>query len=152
MNFNMVSFMEDNYLTEGPLSSDRILSFIEKMKESKDGGGHSIFLGQVREDNNEGKTVKAIEYSAYKGMVNKEAGRIIADVMAEFSDIKNVSILHSTGIVKTGEISLLIIVSAGHRHQAINGCAKAVELVKERLPVWKREIYDDNSHTWKENT
>ena len=60
---------------------------------------------------------------------------------------RSIEIIHSTGIVNAGEISLLVLVSAGHRQQAMQACSKAVELIKERLPVWKKEIYDDDSHT-----
>jgi molybdopterin synthase catalytic subunit len=46
---------------------------------------------------------------------------------------------------------LFILVSAGHRQQAIKACAKTVELIKERLPVWKKEIFEDDSHIWRQN-
>ena len=108
-----------------------------------DAGGHSFFLGQVRADRINGKIVKAIEYSAYEGMVEAEADKIKKSVLEEFDDVKSIDIVHSTGIVKAGEISLLVSVSAGHRKQAIEACSKTVELIKERLPVWKKEIYED---------
>ena len=71
--------------------------------------------------------------------------------MSEFNDTKSVEIIHSTGIVKAGEISLFVLVSAGHRQQAIQACAKTVELIKEQFPVWKKETFDDDSHEWREN-
>jgi molybdopterin synthase catalytic subunit len=82
-------------------------------------------------------------------MVHDEADNIIISVLKESDDVKSIDILHSTGIVKAGEISLLVAVSAGHRKQAMEACSKTVEMIKERLPVWKKEVYDDNSHTWK---
>jgi molybdopterin synthase catalytic subunit len=108
-----------------------------------------IFLGQVRADEIKGKKVKAIEYSAYKELVNAEAEKIKKTILSEFSEVKSISIIHSTGIVKAGEISLLVFVSAGHRHQAMQACSKTVELIKENLPVWKKEIFEDDSHIWK---
>lgn len=143
--------MEFNYLIEGPVSSGIIASYMEMISSSKNAGGHSFFLGQVRADVMEGKTVTAIEYSAYENMVVAEADKIIESVMAEFDDVKTVRIIHSSGIVKAGEISLAVMVSAGHRKHAIDACAKTVELIKERLPVWKKEIFDDSSHIWREN-
>ena len=116
-----------------------------------DSGGHSVFLGQVRADEINGKKVKAIEYSAYEGMVKIEADKIKETILSEFEDARSVDIVHSTGIVKAGEISLFVLVSAGHRNQAIEACSKAVELIKENLPVWKKEIFDDDSHEWKQN-
>lgn len=143
--------MNLNYLIEGPVTSGIIASIIEKMSTEKNSGAHSYFLGQVRADVIDGKTVKAIEYSAYESMVKTEADRIATSVLSEFQDVRTVRILHSTGIVKAGEISLAVMVSAGHRKQAIDACAKTVELIKELLPVWKKEIFDDNSHAWRAN-
>lgn len=110
-----------------------------------------MFLGQVRDDILGGKRVAAIEYSAYEPMVNGEADKIVEEIKKEFDDVIFVEILHSTGLVKAGEISLLIIVSAGHRDHATRACRQAVELIKERLPVWKREIFEDDTHRWREN-
>lgn len=144
-------YMNFNYLIEGPVTSGIVASLIEKMSSEKNSGGHSYFLGQVRADVIDGKTVVAIEYSAYENMVKAQADRIVTSVLSEFHDVSTVRILHSTGIVKAGEISLAVMVSAGHRKQAIDACAKTVELIKELLPVWKKEIFDDNSHAWREN-
>ena len=68
--------METNYLTAGPVSQKLISQLVEKMSHNTDSGGHSIFLGQVRADEIDGKSVKAIEYSAYVEMVNIEAENI----------------------------------------------------------------------------
>jgi molybdopterin synthase catalytic subunit len=141
--------METNYLTAGPVSQKLISQLVEKMSHNTDSGGHSIFLGQVRADDIDGKSVKAIEYSAYVEMVNIEAENIKKKILSEFPDVKSVDIIHSTGIVSAGEISLLVFISAGHRHQAIQACSKTVELIKDNLPVWKKEIFEDDSHKWK---
>jgi molybdopterin synthase catalytic subunit len=62
-----------------------------------------------------------------------------------------VEIIHSVGLVKAGEISLVIMISAGHRQQAMEACSRTVEMVKERFPVWKKEIFDDSSFQWKQD-
>ena len=72
-------------------------------------------------------------------------------ILSTFNDVNSVEILHSSGIVNAGEISLFVIISAGHRQQAIEACRQTVELIKERLPVWKKEIFEDNSTCWREN-
>ena len=141
--------MVTNYLINGPITQKVITHLIEKMGEKTDSGGHSVFLGQVRADEINGKKVKEIEYSAYEGMVKVEADKIKETILSEFGDAKSIDIVHSTGIVKAGEISLIVLVSAGHRHHAIQACSKTVELIKEKLPVWKKEIFDDDSHEWK---
>lgn len=141
--------MEENYLTCGPISQKLISRLIEKTGGKTDSGGHMLFLGQVRADEIQGKKVKSIEYSAYSELVNAEAEKIKKTIYTEFSDVKSVEIVHSTGLVNAGEISLLVFVSAGHRQQAMQACSKTVELIKEKLPVWKKEIFDDDSHKWK---
>jgi len=139
------------FLSEGPLTAEQLSCLMSQMNDRSDTGGHSLFIGQVRADIVNNKSVEAIEYSAYESMVNDEAERIIAQIRTEFTDVKIVEILHSTGIVKAGEVSLAVMVSAGHRHQAIQACSKTVELIKERLPVWKKELLEDNSHIWRDN-
>jgi molybdopterin synthase catalytic subunit len=141
--------MSGNCLLKGPVTKRLITSLLEKVGEKTDSGGLSIFLGQVRADEVNGKKVNAIEYSAYEGMVNSEVTKIKKSISDEFEDVKLIEIVHSTGVVKAGEISLLVLVSAGHREQAISGCSKAVELIKANLPVWKKEIYNDDSQKWK---
>jgi molybdopterin synthase catalytic subunit len=138
-----------NTLVNGPVTLEIIAEFIGNISDRKDSGGHSVFLGQVRADENDGKKVRAIDYSAYDTMVEAEAEKIRQTVLSEFSDAKSIHIVHSKGLVNAGEISLFVIVSAGHRQQAFQACSRTVELIKERLPVWKREIYDDDSHKWK---
>jgi molybdopterin synthase catalytic subunit len=141
-----------SYLVQGPVTPDQIASEIKNLGIRKDTGGHSIFLGQVRDDLSEGRRVIAIEYSAYEGMVSDEAEKIKGIIFNEFSDILEIVIIHSVGTVKAGEISMFVLVSAGHRDHAIKACQKLVELIKERLPVWKKEIFDDNTHKWQKNT
>lgn len=143
--------MAIDYLIKGPVTKEIIALVIESIGERNDTGGHSIFLGQVRADEIDGKCVRAIEYSAYDAMVKKEADKIKELILSEFSDAKIVEIVHSIGIVYAGEVSLMVVVSAGHRHHATRACTKTVELVKERLPLWKKEIFNDDSHSWKEN-
>lgn len=135
-------------LIQGPIGPDLTASVISEFTGDKACGAYSLFLGQVREDEIDGKKVEAIEYSAYDSMVEKEAARIEEIVHKAFSDIKKIRILHSTGIVKTGEISLLVIVSAGHRDQATRACRHILEMIKENYPVWKKELFGDDSHRW----
>jgi molybdopterin synthase catalytic subunit len=139
------------YLVNGPVESGRIAAEIARAGNLKSSGGHSVFMGQVRDDLIDGKRVEAIEYSAYEPLVSKEAEKIKNEIFAEFSEVDSAVIIHSTGIVKTGEISLFVMVSAGHRNQAISACREMVERIKERLPVWKKEILSDKTYQWKEN-
>jgi molybdopterin synthase catalytic subunit len=142
--------MNNQYIVGGPVTP-AILSDLITGSGRVDTGGQSVFLGRVRADEFDGKRVKAIEYSAYENMVTAEAEKIKTEILSEFSDARIIEIIHSIGLVKAGEVSLAVIVSAGHRHHAVEACRKTVELIKERLPVWKKEIFDNNSASWKEN-
>lgn len=144
--------MSKSILISGPISRQIILSELEQFGKQTDAGGQSIFLGQVRADCAGMKKVKAIEYSAYKAMVNKEADKIINNIISQFEEIKLIRIYHSVGIVMAGEISMAVLVAATHRHEAIEACAKTVEYVKKGLPIWKREIFEDHSYEWKQDT
>jgi molybdopterin synthase catalytic subunit len=139
------------HLINGPVTTSVISGIIAKGGENQECGAHSLFLGQVRRDQTDGKYVRAIEYSAYEEMVIPEADKIFKLIMSEYDDVKAIEIIHSKGHVKAGEISLLVMVSAGHRDHSNKACAKAVELIKERIPIWKKEIFEDNSAQWREN-
>ena len=143
--------MINDYLTEGPVNRDIISAELSKLGNSTDSGGHSVFLGQVRADISGVRRVKAIEYSAYGSMVAVSAGKIINEIRSEFGDVKDVRIIHSAGIIMAGEISMFVMVSAGHRQQAMEACSKTVELIKKSFPVWKKEIFEDNTHEWKQD-
>lgn len=140
------------YLTAGPITPGQIAAEISNLAKRKNTGGHSIFLGQVRDDLSAGRRVKAIEYSAYEDMVKDETEKIRKIILSEFNDVLEIIILHAVGIVRAGEISMFVLVSAGHRDHAVRACHQTVELVKKRLPVWKMEIFEDNTHRWQENT
>ncbi|MBN1108249.1 MAG: molybdenum cofactor biosynthesis protein MoaE [Bacteroidales bacterium] len=140
--------MTGKILVDGPITNEMISSLLSLKDQNGETGAHSVFLGRVRADIKGGKTVKAIEYSAYESMVNREAEDIIQSILLQYDDVGSIEIRHSTGIVSAGEISLLVMVSGHRRHQAQAACSGAVELIKERFPVWKKEIYEDNSQEW----
>jgi molybdopterin synthase catalytic subunit len=94
---------------------------------------------QVRADEINGENVRAIEYSAYEAMVSVEADKIKYIILSEFADTKTIDIVHSTGPVNAGEISLFVLVSAGHRKQAIEACSKTVERIKEKFQSGKKK-------------
>jgi len=142
--------MTDLLLVHGPVKSSLIADCLNNLTSKKNAGAHSIFLGQVRADKIDNRTVQAIEYSAYDDMVAKEAGRISDTIKSAFSDVQDIVLVHSTGIVKAGELSLFVMVTAGHRDHATRACRHAVEMIKENYPVWKKELFDDDSHQWKE--
>jgi molybdopterin synthase catalytic subunit len=110
-------------------------------------GAHSIFLGQVRADEADGKKVSAIDYSAYEEMANTEFSKIREAAFAKWP-LTCLHIYHSRGTVKAGEISLFVFVSAGHRKECIEAMQQIVEDIKHKVPIWKKEIMEDASINW----
>ncbi len=139
-----------DFLQDSPISQELVSDTIQSACKPNV-GAHSIFLGQVREDTIEGKKVTEIEYSAYEDMVSNEMEKIINIVVDKYADIKRIYIKHAKGMVKVGEISMMVFVACGHRVQAFRAVADIVNLIKERVPIWKKEFLDDDSHTWPEN-
>lgn len=134
-----------------PVSTVFIADAIAKHSVKTSIGAHSIFLGQVRADQVQGKEVKAIEYTAYEEMAEEKLQGIREDVFSKFP-LTCMHIFHSLGIVKAGEISLFVFTSSTHRKAAMDACNEIVERLKAEVPVWGREILEDESYIWKENT
>jgi molybdopterin synthase catalytic subunit len=134
-------------LIEGPVQPSFIADSIAKHSSKTDIGAHAIFLGQVRADAKDGKAVKAIEYSAYPEMAENILSEIREDLFSRYP-ITCMHIYHSIGTVKAGEISLFVFVSCKHRKESFDALRDIVELIKAKVPVWKKEIYEDESHVW----
>lgn len=137
-------------LQKGAIEPLSVAGVISKHSSNKDIGAHNIFLGQVRGDTIGGKTVTAIEYLAYEEMAEERFDEIRETAFAKF-DISCVHIYHSLGVVKAGEICLFVFVASGHRQAAFDACRWIVDEVKKTVPVWGKEVLEDNSYVWKEN-
>nr|WP_314498816.1 molybdenum cofactor biosynthesis protein MoaE [uncultured Chryseobacterium sp.] len=139
-----------NIFMEGPVSPLFISESIAKHASKKDIGAHSIFLGQIRKDLIEGKTVKAIEYTAYEEMVLEQMHTIREEIFLKY-DLTCMHVHHSLGTVNSGEICLFVFTSSRHRTIAIEACSEIVERIKSELQIWGKEIFNDESHQWKVN-
>jgi len=137
-------------LQDGPISMQKLTETIS-VATAQNIGAYSIFLGKVRADSVNNKTVKEIEYSAYSSMVETVSEEIVKSISEKFEDLKILKIIHSTGTVKAGEFSLLVFVGCGHRGQSFRAVEETVEQIKAKLPVWKKEIFEDGSHFWPKN-
>jgi len=139
-----------NIFVQGPVASSFIADSIQKHSTKTEIGGHSIFLGQVRADTIDGKKVASIEYTAYDEMALEKMHTIREDIFAKY-DLTCMHVYHSLGIVTAGEISLFVFTSSAHRKAAINACEETVERIKAELPVWGKELFEDETWQWKEN-
>jgi molybdopterin synthase catalytic subunit len=99
------------------------------------------FTGVVRREN-KGKEVKEIFYESYDKMALKVLKDIEKEAIEKFG-VENVQIIHRKGILKPGEVSLLIAVSSKHRQEAFLACWFIIEEIKKSLPVWKKEVFED---------
>jgi len=139
-----------NIFTEGPVTAAFIAEQIEKHASKKNIGAHSIFLGQVRADVINGNTVAAIEYTTYQEMALEKMLAIREAIFEKYA-LTCLHVYHSLGSVKAGEISLFVFSSSPHRRAAIDACDEIVERIKKELPVWGKEIFENESYQWKVN-
>jgi len=135
---------------QGPIDSSFIGESIQKHSSKEDIGAHSIFLGQVRADEIDGKTVAAIDYTTYEEMALEKMHEIRENIFTKF-ELTCLHVHHSLGRVKAGEISLFVFASSAHRKAAIEACTEVVEKIKKELPVWGKEIFESEGYQWKEN-
>jgi molybdopterin synthase catalytic subunit len=111
----------------------------------KDGHGAVVsFVGVVR-DNAEGKRVLYLEYEAYAEMAIKKIQEICTEAENRWGT--NVSVVHRVGRLEIGDTAVVITVGASHRREAFLACQYTIDRIKEIVPIWKKEFYDDTS-TW----
>jgi molybdopterin synthase catalytic subunit len=140
-----------NVFVQGAITPDFIAKSIANHQSKTQIGAHDIFLGQVRADEIEGKRVEAIEYTAYDEMANLKFHEIREEAFKRF-DLSCMHIYHSKGIVKTGEICLFVFVSSPHRKEVFEALHEVVEEIKKQVPVFGKELFEDDSYQWKVNT
>ncbi len=135
---------------EGQITSDFIANAIAKHQVKTQIGAHNIFLGQVRKDVIEDKTVKAIDFSCYQEMADQKLHDIREETFEKF-DLTCMHIYHSLGEVQVGEVCFFVFVSAPHRPQVYEATEYIVNRVKEEVPIFGKEIFEDASYQWKTN-
>ena len=140
-----------NIFLEGAINASFIAEQIQKHSTKTNIGAHNIFLGQVRADVIDNKVVTAIEYTIYEEMALEKMHEIREAIFDKY-ELTCMHIYHSLGLVKAGEISLFVFISSQHRRAAIDACNEVVERIKKELPVWGKEIFEDETYTWKQNT
>ena len=123
-------------ITEAPLSLEAAVG--EAADERA--GAIATFTGTVRRESR-GRVVLHLDYEAYAEMAENVMGQIAA-TLKERHDLHEIAIHHRIGRVEVGESSVVIAVSAPHRHAALAACAEAIDTLKESVPLWKKEVYE----------
>jgi molybdopterin synthase catalytic subunit len=113
---------------------------------STSSGASTLFVGTVRRVN-DGRDVTGIDYSAYRGMAERELAAIVGEAVARFGT-EQVVVEHRLGTLTLGAASIVIAVSHAHRAQAMDAQRYLIEEVKKRVPIWKREHYTDGAREW----
>lgn len=140
-----------NVFVPGAISPQFIGESIAKHQYKTTIGAHDIFLGQVRADVIDGKTVAAIEYTAYEDMANQKFHEIREDAFEKFN-LNCMHIYHSLGTVKAGELCLFVFVSSPHRKEVFDALQHIVEEIKVQVPIFGKELFEDESYQWKVNS
>ncbi|HVW29178.1 MAG TPA: molybdenum cofactor biosynthesis protein MoaE [Polyangiaceae bacterium] len=100
-------------------------------------GGIDVFIGTVR-DHNAGESVSVLEYEAYASMAEKEMERIGEEIRAQIPGVR-LGAHHRVGRLEVGDVAVVCAASAPHRDEAFRACRLLIDLVKARVPIWKRE-------------
>ena len=133
-------------VTHDPLDRDALRGVVR----TDASGAVVLFEGVVR-NHHEGRAVARLEYEAYASMAERQLETASREVLAEFADreVHRIAAHHRIGMLEIGEVSLLVAVSASHRGDAFEAALRAVDRIKETVPVWKREHGLDGS-VWQE--
>jgi molybdopterin synthase catalytic subunit len=123
-------------LSDEPLSLDRV---VEEVR-SDEAGAIATFTGTTRV-HSRGRSVTHLDSSAYEGMAERVMDEIAAALRRRY-ELTGIAIHHRVGRVSIGDTSVVIAVSAPHRQHALAACKDAIDELKERVPLWKKELYE----------
>ncbi len=127
------------------ISVDKILNKVEDHST----GAVVLFLGRVRDHTN-GHQVTGMAYEAYSEMAHKKMQEIEDEIKTRWA-VQKITMVHRTGKLELGEISVAIAVACPHRKEAFEACQFAIDTLKETVPIWKKEQFVDGE-AWVEGT
>jgi molybdopterin synthase catalytic subunit len=120
-------------ITDQEISLDEV----RKAVEHPGAGGVCIFHGVVR-DHADGKQVSRLDYEAHESLAEKEMKRVLEGVAAEQAGVR-IAAVHRIGELGIGDVAVCVAASAAHRDDAFAACRKAIDRIKETVPLWKKE-------------
>jgi molybdopterin synthase catalytic subunit/molybdopterin converting factor small subunit len=123
-------------LSADALSLDAVVDEVR----SDRAGAIATFVGTTRVESR-GRTVEHLDYEAYEGMAEQVMAEI-ADELKQRYDLCDIAIHHRTGRVEIGDASVVIAISAPHRQDALAACKDAIDTLKTKVPLWKKEVYE----------
>ena len=134
--------MEAKYIniSERPLVVQEVIEQVE----NPSAGAIDVFVGTVR-NNTAARSVHRLEFESYDSMAIKEMNKIAERAKEKWPVIK-MAIHHRKGILEIGEIAVIIAVSTPHRKDAFEACQFAIDTLKQTVPIWKKEVFEDGEH------
>jgi molybdopterin synthase catalytic subunit len=130
------------HVQSSPLSVDAAIAAVSH----PGAGGITVFIGTVR-DHADGKSVARLDYEAHVTLAEQEMVRVLDEVHARFPTAR-VHAVHRIGELSIGDLAVVVAASAAHRAEAFDACRDAIEKIKERVPVWKKEWAPDGGAHW----
>ena len=130
------------HITNRPIPLENFLT----QKPDESCGAVASFAGVVR-NHHQGRAVKRIYYDCYRTMADQQIQAMIAQLKKEFR-VHEIRILHRVGWLEVGDVAVVIVVSAPHREAAFSACRSVIEEIKQKVPIWKKEVYADNASQW----
>ncbi len=124
-------------LSDTPIDVNEVI----KAVASDEAGAIDVFIGTVRKHTRQ-KEVVRLEYEAYDKMVMQEMEKL-ADEVKEKWPVEKMAIYHRKGILQIGEAAVVIAVSTPHRQEAFEACKYTIDTLKQRIPIWKKEVFGD---------
>jgi len=128
-------------ITDAPLSVDKLIAAVT----TPEVGGIGIFLGVVR-SRDEGRAVDSLDYSDHPSadaVLAQCAGRVAAQ-----HDVIGVAVEHRVGHLEVGELAVVVVVGAAHRHAALSACTQLIDEIKTFVPIWKEQHFSSGASAW----
>lgn len=129
-------------ISDQPLSVDQAIAAVAH----EAAGGIAVFIGVVR-DHADGKAVARLDYEAHAALAEQELRRVLEEVHEKEPSVRLCAV-HRVGELKVTDLAVVVAASAPHRAEAFAACREAIEEIKKRVPVWKKEWSPDGSAHW----
>jgi molybdopterin synthase catalytic subunit len=114
--------------------------------DTPEAGAIVTFAGIVR-NNTRGRMVRYLEFEAYPPMAEKKMKEIVDEIYSKWG-LDKVAMIHRVGRLEIGEVIVAIAVASPHRDKAFEACQYAIDRLKEVVPIWKREVWEDGTEEW----
>lgn len=126
-------------ITDKPIDVQKVID----AASAKAAGAVNVFIGTIRDTAFEKKVVQ-LEYEAYEPMAISETQKIMDEVAAKW-ELLGFGISHRIGVVKPGEVAVVVAVAAKHRKASFEACQYIMDILKQRVPIFKKEVFEDGS-------